>query len=210
MAGSSGAGKTSLFVKLVRSADAVMTRTPDRLDLFFSHGQRAYEEMKKTSPCPVVLHRGGPGEDYEPPPGTLVVVDDLQATHSEIVSQWFTRKSHHLDCSIIYLVQNVFDKSPYHRSISLNATYLILFRNPRDMSQVSHLDKQVYPSGGKLLTRAYMSATRGIAHSYIVVDFNQSTPEDFRLRNTLFPEEDFPKAYAYTEDENGKKQSTTQ
>ena len=65
------------------------------------------------------------------------------------------------------------------------------------MSQVSHLDKQVYPGGNGLLTPAYHNTTSSRAHSYMVIDFNQSTPEKFRLRNTLFPDEDFPKAFAY-------------
>ena len=99
--------------------------------------------------------------------------------------------------SFIHLVQNVFDKDPSHRTISLNATYIVLLKNPSDMSQVSHLDKQVYPGGNGLLTPAYHNTTSSRAHSYMVIDFNQSTPEKFRLRNTLFPDEDFPKAFAY-------------
>ena len=37
-----------------------------------------------------------------------------------------------------------FDRTPHHRTISLNATYLVLFRNPRDASQVEHLARQVF------------------------------------------------------------------
>ena len=80
-------------------------------------------------------------------PGTLVIVHDMQATHSHLLSSWFTHGAHHYDTSIIHLVQNVFDKDPSHWTISLNATYIVLFKNSRDMSQVSHLDKQVNPGG---------------------------------------------------------------
>ena len=80
---------------------------------------------------------------------TLIIVDDMQATHASIISSWFTRRSHHHDTSVIYLVQNVFDKDPEHRTISLNATYIVLFTNPIDRSQVTHLDKQIYPGEGE-------------------------------------------------------------
>ena len=130
-------------------------------------------------------------------PGTLVIIDDMQATHARLVSSWFTRRAHHYDSFIIHLVQNVFDKDPSHRTISLNATYIVLFKIPRDMSQVSHLDKQVYPGGNGLLTAAYRNATSSRAHSYVVIDFNQSKLQKFRLCNTLFPDEDFPEAFAY-------------
>lgn len=200
IAGSSGSGKSTLMVKLVERADEAMTRTPTRIHLFFAHMQDAYVRLSEVAPCPVQLHEGGPSEDFSTPPGTLVIIDDLQATHAPIVSAWFTRKSHHMDSSVMYLVQNVFDKSPHHRTISLNATYIVLFKNPRDASQVSHLDRQVYPGGDGLLTRAYRAVTRDRPHAYIVADFNQSTPELYRLRNTLFPLEDFPHAYAFVQD----------
>ena len=59
------------------------------------------------------------------------------------------------------------------------------------MSQVSHLDKQVYPGDNGLLTAACHDATSSRAHSYMVINFNLSTPEKFRPRNTLFPDEAF-------------------
>ena len=121
----------------------------------------------------------------------------MQETHPHLVSSWFTRGAHHYDSSIIHLVQNVFDKDPSCRTIHLNATCIVLFKNPRDMSQVSHLDKQVYLGGNGLLTAAYRDAMSSRTHSYMAIDFNQSTPEKFRLRNTLFPDEDFPEAFVY-------------
>ena len=169
--------------------------------------QQAYKDLVATAPCPVQLLAGRDHltDDVTTTPGILIIVDDMQATHANIISAWFTRKSHHHDTSVIHLVQNVFDKDPEHRTISLNATYMVLFKNPRDRSQVTHLDKQIYPGGRGVLTAAYRDATGSVPHSYIVIDFNQSTPERFRIRNTLFPDEDFPTAIAYTmEDEDGE------
>ena len=200
MAGCSGSGKSTLTTQLVARADRVMARCPVRIIVFYSHMQEAYREMAQLAPCPVELLDGTEHftDAFTTEPGTLVIVDDMQATHARLVSAWFTRKSHHCDTSIIHLVQNVFDKDPSHRTISLNATYIVLFKNPRDMSQVSHLDHQAYPGGGGILTAAYRDATATRPHSYVVMDFNQSTPEKLRLRNTLFPEDDFPEAVAYS------------
>lgn len=204
VAGCSGSGKTTLTSKLVARCGEVMTRKPSRVIVFYTHMQEAYVRLgkkinKRGDGCPVKL-LSGPEHftaDLTTAPGTLLIVDDMQATHAAEVASWFTRKAHHNDSSIVYLVQNVFDKTPAHRTISLNATYIVLFKNPRDASQVSHLDRQVYPGSGGLLTAAYRDATENSPYSYIVIDFNQSTPESFRLRNTLFPIEDFPHAYAY-------------
>ena len=45
------------------------------------------------------------------------------------------------------------------RTISLNAHYLILFKNPRDASQINHLAKQMYPTKSKFMVEAYRDAT---------------------------------------------------
>ena len=84
------------------------------------------------------------------------------------------------------------------KTISLNATYIVLFKNPRDMSQVSHLDKQVYPGGNGLLTAAYCDATSSRAHSYVVIDFNQSTPTNFACATPCLLMRNFRRHYLWT------------
>ena len=73
---------------------------------------------------------------------------DKNTSHIEMVSAWFTRKSHHMDSPIIYLAQNVFDKSPHHRTISLNSTQIVLFQT-REMGARYHIwiDKCFLPAG---------------------------------------------------------------
>ena len=39
------------------------------------------------------------------------------------------------------LVQNLFPKNKETRTISLNAHYMVVFKNPRDKSQISHLTR---------------------------------------------------------------------
>lgn len=197
VAGSSGSGKTTLVTRLVANSHGVMTRVPSAIVLFYSHMQPAYAQLKASAPCPVTLVHGGPPDDLVTKPGTLLIIDDLQASHAYQLTAWFTRKSHHMDTSLLYLVQNVFARSPEHRTISLNATHIVLFKNPRDSSQVMHLGKQIFPGSPDILTKAYDIATRNAPHTYMVIDFNQSTHDLFRLRNSLFPLEDFPNAYAY-------------
>ena len=193
LADCSGSGKSTLTTRLVALSSRVMTRTPARVLVFYSHMQPAYRELARQAPCPVQLLDEAKHftEQLTMQPGTLVIVDDMQATHAHLVSPWFTRWAHHYDSSIIHLVQNVFDKDPSHRTISLNATYIVLFKNPRDMSQVSHLDKQVYPGGNGLLTIAYRDATSTSQHPrnldcttpcFLMRTFRRHSPMDPPLR----------------------------
>ena len=125
-----------------------------------------------------------------------VIMNDMQVTHPCLVSAWFTHKFHLYDISIIYLVQNVSHKDPSHSTISLNANYVILFKNPRDMSQISHLDKHVYSGGNGILTAAFQDTTIMRAPSYIEL----TSTRQFRLHNTLILDEDFPEALAHRPD----------
>ena len=148
LTGCSRSGKSMLTTRLMALSSRVMTRTPACVLVSYCHMKPAYRELARQAPCLVELLDGAKHftEQLTMEPGTLVIVDDMQATHAPLLSSWFTR-THHYDSSIIHLVQNIFDQDPSHRTISLNTTYIVLFKNPRDMSQVSHLDKQVYPGG---------------------------------------------------------------
>ena len=117
---------------------------------------------------------------------TLVIIDDLMAETDDRVTKLFTKASHHRDISIIYLVQNLFSKNKEHRTISLNAQYLVLFKNPRDASQITHLAKQMYPHAVKFLAEVFQDAT-ATPHSYLLIDLKQNTPEHMRLRTNIFP-----------------------
>lgn len=72
--------------------------------------------------------------------------------------------------------------------MSLNAHYMILFKNPRDASQISHLAKQMYPGKTKYVQEAYADATSK-PYGYLFIDLKQDTPEYGRLRTNILPGE---------------------
>jgi len=78
---------------------------------------------------------------------------------NQLVANVFTKISHHRNVSIVYLTQNLFDKNKYARTISLNAHYLVLFKNPRDATQFATLARQMYLNASKFAIEAYKDAT---------------------------------------------------
>ena len=89
----------------------------------------------------------------------MVVLDDLMAETDGRVTQLFTKKSRHSNTSVIYLVQNLFPKHKESRTISLNAQYMLVFKNPRDASRVTHLAKQMHPGRVNFVQEAFKDAT---------------------------------------------------
>ena len=128
------------------------------------------------------------------------MLDDLQGgDQKKIIRDWFTIHLHHYDTSVVYLVQNVFEKTAEHRTISLNAHYMVIFKNPRDGSQITHLARQIFPQNAKRMIDAYKEATSR-PHSHLVVDLTQETPDLFRLRDALLPHSDMCKSHVYVDD----------
>jgi len=70
--------------------------------------------------------------------------------------------------------------------MSLNAHYMVLFMNPRDVSQFANLARQMYPKASQFAVEAYRDATRE-PYSYLLVDMRPVQDEELRLRTNIFP-----------------------
>lgn len=185
VAGSSGSGKTFFVQKMIESKKDMIHPTPERIVWAYSIWQPIFDTMPG-----VEFVEGLPEADiFDPRTNNLLVIDDLQGEENKSVCKWFTKVSHHKNVSVFYLVQNLFDKSKEHRTISLNSHYMVLFKNPRDASQITHLAQQMYPTNVRFMQESYRDATATKAHSYLLVDAKQNTDPEYRLRTTIFPGE---------------------
>ena len=63
--------------------------------------------------------------------------------------------------------------------MSLNAHYLVLFKNPRDVTQISTLGRQMYVARSKFLVEAFKDATAK-PFGYLLLDLKADTPEIIR------------------------------
>ncbi len=122
---------------------------------------------------------------------TLLILDDLmhEAGDAKEVGELFTRGSHHRNLSVIMIVQNVFHQGKIMRTASLNAHYMILFKNPRDAGQIKCLANQLFPGRTTFLVDAYKQATSR-PHGYLLLDLTQSTPEKYRVLSHILAREE--------------------
>lgn len=183
VSGPTGVGKTVFTQKMLSSS--FFDPPPNRIVWAYSEWQKSYESF------PFTYVKGLENLDevmaqVEGP--QILVVDDLMGEDTPTLEQWFTKKSHHRNVSVIYIVQNLFDKQ--QRTISLNAHYLVLFKNPRDTSQIGVLARQMYPGRSKFMQEAYEDATKE-TRGYLFVDLKADTPDELRLRTHLLDEEGF-------------------
>ena len=68
----------------------------------------------------------------------------------------------HLNLSVVFVSQSLFQTGKKCRTIPLNSTYIVVFKNPRDQTQIRHLACQMFPSKPKFLQTAYEEETRSL------------------------------------------------
>lgn len=72
------------------------------------------------------------------------------------------------------------------RDITLNAHYLVLSKKRRDLSQVSHLGRQLFPRHVRLFQEVFEDAAKD-PYTYLFIDLRAETPEELRLRSKILP-----------------------
>ena len=198
IAGPTGSGKTQ-FVKRLILADgnSLIEPTIDNIIWCYGEYQDAYDHLASLVPQ-IRFVEGYPDDllqSLDRRQRTLVVIDDLmsESGNNTKVTELFTKGSHHRNLSVILILHNLFYKGREMRTISLNAHYMVLFKNPRDASQINHLARQMYPRKTKYMMEAYRDAT-SIPYGYLLIDLKPDTEESLRLRTNIFPGE-YPIVY---------------
>ena len=164
----------------------------DHIFVFYAEWQPDYVKWRQHVRVPIEFIEGLPTEDYYASLDTtarkLLIVDDQmqKAAVDETIRKLFTSGSHHRNLSIILLVQNMFEKGL--RTVSLNCNYMVLFKSPRDTSQVATLARQLFPHKPRILQVAFSEATKE-PYQYLMVDLKQATPNWARLKVDIFPGE---------------------
>ena len=184
VAGPTGCGKTTFVARLLRNASGMIDPVPERVTWYYGEWQSAYENLD----IPNLHLQEGLPTYFDAGKRNVVVLDDLMAETDRRVTDLFTKKSHHSNTSVIYLVQNLFSRNKESRTISLNTQYMVVFKNPRDASQITNLAKQMYPGRVKFIQEAFADGT-STPYGYLLVGLKQDTPEDLRLRTSILPDD---------------------
>ena len=113
------------------------------------------------------------------------------ASGNQLVKNFFTN-GRHLNLSVVFVSQNVFYIRKKCRTISLNSTYIVVFKNPRDQTQIRHLACHIFPSKPKFLQAAYEEETKD-PYRYLFLDFHSNSSEFARVLGNIFPYEPLKK-----------------
>lgn len=173
--------------KVLANKDDLFQPVPSRIVYAYSHWQDSYDDMLKHDPkieftknIDEILH----DEHYFDKGVTnLLILDDLASTvnNSKEASDLFCRGVHHKNVSVFHICQNIFQQGKSMRNLHLNTHYYILFKNVRDINQVTTLARQ---TGMKHLPEAYRSVT-SLPYTPLILDMKTDCPDYLRIRSHI-------------------------
>lgn len=192
LVGPSGSGKTTFCHHLLSYKKELFDQEPARVIYYYSVWQPIFADLK-TKGLVHEFRQGVPTvEDisdlrsYAQEGGSFVVIDDPLQNLSADIAEIFQGAARHNSVSVCLMTQNLFAKNKFFRDISLNATYVVLFKNPRDQSTVTNFAKQFRPGQVKFVNSVYQHVTKQ-PYSYLFLDLSQEVSEKLRLRTNIFP-----------------------
>jgi adenylate kinase family enzyme len=194
ISGPSGAGKTWFVNKLIKHRNQMFSTHFNSIYWFYGAVIPKVDNHEK-----IHFIEGVP-ETLDIPANSLVILDDLMSETNGNIANLFTKYSHHHNLTVVFIVQNLFPKSKHARDISLNAHYIVVFKNPRDKLQIEYLARQIMPRHSKDVVQIFEEVTRK-PHSYLLFDLTQSTHDALRIRTNIFPDETMH-VYAHVKDTN--------
>ena len=194
--GASQSGKSFFLPSMLRNLEYLFSSIPTKIIHAYGVYQKEFAEISETVPN-IQFVEGFPNDLYDMTDAhdssiIMVILDDLmsQCSNDQRVVDLFTRGSHHREITVLFriLTQNLFWPGKLSRTLSLDAHYMLMFRNPRDSLGITTLARQMYPKNVDYLLESYNDATKR-PDGYLLLDLHQLTPADMRLRTNILPNE---------------------
>lgn len=187
VSGPSQCGKSTFTCNLIRNLGCALNTTIHRIE-WYNTEKSAFPKCLNNLRINLKFFDSIPDE-FSNSSGKplLIILDDMMndAKAAVKICDLFTRGSHHRNISVVLIMQNIFHQSRYSRDISLNAKYMVIFKNPRDKSQFNHLARQIYPENPTELQRIYKDITQ-LGHGYLFIDLSQNIDDILRFRTNIF------------------------
>ena len=131
-------GKTEWVKRLLAHKENMVIPVPKKILFCYKYWQPSNIDMLKTTP-EITFHQGMPNnliqsKYFDSNVPCLIVFDDLMRTviNDDTATVLFTESAHRRNISVAFIIQILFFQSKDSRTISVNAHYFILLKNPRD------------------------------------------------------------------------------
>ena len=196
IAGPSCCGKTELLQKILINLSTLIDKPIEKITFCYSVWQNKYEILKFLN-IPVDFHqRLIKATEFDSSINNLLILDDLmqECKDSMDIYNLFSVDSHHRNISVFLVSQNIYTKGKCTRDLNLNSSYMILFKNLYDVTQINNLSRQMFPKKSKDFMHVFEDATSANnGFGYVLLDLNPNTMTDMRIQGNIIHEKEKPR-----------------
>ncbi len=196
IAAQSGSGKSTFIKNLLLNKDVMWeTDPPRKIRYYYGIWTKMYEELQKQLPNIEFIENLPSVQEVmdftDPDVHSAIILDDLMSVaDSEVVELLFSRISHHRTCSVVLVLQNLFNQGRRMRTIQLNSKYVVILRSPRDVTQLRVLGMQLFPKTPLAIQEAYEDVMEHQQYGHLVIDMSSQCDNDKRIRTQVLPGQD--------------------
>lgn len=188
ISGPTSSGKTTFLKKLIKFRNQMFKCKFDRIVYCYGTWQPAFNNMYDVEFISGIPENIDNINSDKNDSHLLLILDDLMdvVSKSEAVQTLFSRGSHHNNVTLIYVNQNIYFHGPKSRTISLNAQYIIIFKNKRDKNQINHLGSQM---GVNRILKFALDDIWKEKYSYLLIDLSPHNDSELIVKTRIFPDE---------------------
>ena len=199
LSGPTNAGKTRFLFDLLSDIDKLFVDPRCKQNIIFHYvvWQGAYSDRQNNQLITKWLNEVPTVESvtenciaFKDSGGSILILDDMSEKIDDEIVHMYKVLSHHLNIHCFTLSQGLFSKNVHFRQLSTNTFFFFLFKNPRDLLQISNFARQFEPTNSKYVVDSFKEATKE-PHSYLMVDMHKATSDVLRLRSNIL-EREFP------------------
>ena len=207
ISGPSRCGKTFFVADLLENIETFAKEPPKKIIYVYKVWQSKFDEMRSLvhvflEDCESIVAKIQERATGQP---VLVIFDDLLNSKSLVdIATLFTVDGRHMNMSLVFLTQRMFVNNEHFRQISQNCDYFVIFKNPRNSSEIRTLAQQLTP-GSLDLINIYMQATKD-PFSYLFINLTQECQPQVKYLSKLFDYDNSVRVYcADFQDSKGKR-----
>ena len=199
LSGPSGCGKTTLMLDLIKNMNKIALDPPKIVVYYFKTWQSKFDILKNEYGVTFMEDNEAMIEQLKRLQSpTLVIFDDMMNSDNlRHIAQLFTVYGRHLDLSLAFLSQRLFNNNEFFRQISQNSDYLAVFKNPRNSMDIRILGGQMTPKSDGLI-RVYKKATVK-PYSYLFINLTQEAIPQLMFVSNLFSSDHVVNVFVLTD-----------
>ena len=199
LSGPSGCGKTTLMVDLIKNMNKIAMQPPKIVVYYFKTWQSKFDMLKNEYGVTFMEDNETMIEQLKrlQSPALVIFDDMINSDNLRHIAQLFTVYGRHLDLSLAFLSQRLFNNNEFFRQISQNSDYLAVFKNPRNSMDIRILGGQMTPKSDGLI-QVYKKATVK-PYSYLFINLTQEAIPQLMFVNDLFSSDHVVNVFVLTD-----------